>query len=68
MPLQDKKQIPLPAWPIYIFLHTSFLSQDTPDDWQILTSVLPLVVLVLPIPTLHNAAEKQKKKLKRREF
>lgn len=47
MPLQDKKQAPLPAWPTYIFLHTSFLSQDTPDDGQIFTFVLPLSVPVL---------------------
>lgn len=62
MPLQDKKQVPLPAWPIYIFLHTSFLSQDTPDDRQILTSVLPLALplaLIFPIPTLDNAAKKK---------
>lgn len=37
MCLQDKKQVLLPARPIYIFLHTSFLSMGKPDDGQMLT-------------------------------
>ena len=45
MPLQGKKQVPLPAWPIYISSHTSFLCQDIPDDGQIFTSVLPVAAL-----------------------
>ena len=42
MPRQDKKQVPLPARPIYIFSNTSLLFEDTPYDGQVLNWVLIL--------------------------
>lgn len=61
MPLQGKKQEPLPAWPTYIFLHTlcvrTHLMMDKPGC---------SCTLIRFLPSLHNAAEEGVKNSKGR--